>query len=415
MTARNRWLELLLIGVARMAMGVQFQTVGALGPLLVGRLVPDWTALGTLIGAYSLAGVAVALPAGWLLARFGDRRILLAGVALMTLGGAVVALAPGFGVALLGRLVAGGGSALLTIACTKRVLDRFAGRALAPAMGVMLSAWPVGIATALLVLPLVGEDVRLGLLGSAALCGLALPLLGWAVSSGVLPVGAEPVGAGPMGAMPERASPEGRRSPAPRIARLRPGEWGKLLAVGALWSTYNAAFAVLLGFAPAFLVAQGASPVEAGAVSSVVGWAILPLLPLGGALAERLGRPLLACAACILGMAAALLALVAGGPAMPLLIAFGLLSAPPASLIMTFLGRVLSPESRPFGVGIHYMMFYGGMAVLPALAGLLRDVTGVPATPILAAVGFLAASLAALAALGLSLRGPAAGPARPAR
>ncbi|MFC7472963.1 MFS transporter [Dankookia sp. GCM10030260] len=388
MTPRNRWLELLLIGVARIAMGVQFQAVGALGPLLVGNLVPDWTALGTLIGAYSLAGVAVALPAGWLLARFGDRRILLAGVALMTLGGVVVALAPGFGMALLGRLVAGGGSALLTIACAKRVLDRFAGPALAPAMGVMLSAWPVGIAAALLLLPLAGEDFRLGLAGSAALCGLALPLLAWAV--------------------PKGADPEGQRGPVARMARLLPGEWGGLLAVGALWAFYNAAFAVLLGFAPAFLVAQGASPAEAGAVASLVGWAILPLLPLGGALVERLGRPLLACAGCILGMAAALLGLVAGWPAVPMLVACGLLSAPPASLIMACLGRVLSPGSRPFGVGIHYMMFYAGMAVLPALAGLLRDVTGAPATPILAAVGFLGASLVALAALGVSLAAAAA-------
>ena len=401
MTARNRWLELLLIGVARMAMGVQFQTVGALGPLLVGRLVPDWTALGTLIGAYSLAGVAVALPAGWLLARFGDRRILLAGVALMTLGGAVVALAPGFGIALSGRLVAGSGAALLSIACAKRVLDRFGGPALAPAMGVMLSAWPVGIAAALLALPLAGEDVRLALAGSAAFCGLALPLLAWAVPRDhVL-----------EGGVLEGRVPEGRRGPVARMARLRPGEWRNLLVVGALWATYNAALAVLLGFAPAFLVAQGASPVEAGATASLVGWAILPLLPLGGALAERLGRPLLACAACILGMAAALLVLVAGGPAWLMLIAFGLLSAPPASLIMAFLGRVLSPASRPFGVGIHYMMFYGGMAVLPALAGLLRDVTGAPAMPILAAVGFLGAALGALAALGVSLRAAEAAPA----
>ena len=390
MTPRNRWLELVLIGLARIAMGVQFQAVGALGPLLVGTLVPDWTALGTLIGAYSLAGVAVALPAGWLLARFGDRRILLAGVALMTLGGVVVALAPGFGVALLGRFIAGGGSALLTIACAKRVLDRFAGPALAPAMGVMLSAWPIGIAAALLALPLAGEDFRLGLAGSATLCGLALPLLAWAI-------------------------PDGQRGPAVRMARLLPGEWRGLLAVGALWATYNAAFAVLLGFAPAFLVARGASPAEAGAVSSLVGWAILPLLPLGGALVERLGRPLLACAACMVGMAAALLGLVAGGPAVPLLIACGLLSAPPASLIMASLGRVLSPASRPLGVGIHYMMFYGGMAVLPALAGLLRDVTGAPETPILAAVGFLGASLGSLAALGFSLRVPLAISALPPR
>jgi len=386
MTPRNRWLELLLIGVARIAMGVQFQAVGALGPLLVGTLVADWTALGTLIGAYSLAGVAVALPAGWLLARFGDRRILLAGLGLMALGGLVLALAPDFGLALVGRLVAGGGSALLTIACAKRVLDRFAGPALAPAMGVMLSAWPIGIAAALLLMPLAGDAWRTGLLGSAALCALALPLLAWAVP------------AGPRGAVQP-------------MARLRRGEWAGLLAVGALWSSYNAAYAVLLGFAPAFLVARGASAAEAGAVASLVGWAILPLLPLGGALAERLGRPLLVCALCIAGMALALLALVAGAAAAPLLILVGLLAGPPASLIMAFLGRVLSPASRPFGVGIHYMMFYGGLAVLPPLAGLLRDLTGAPAAPVLAAAGFLGLALLALAALALSLRAAAAAPA----
>ncbi|MFZ4407068.1 MAG: MFS transporter [Paracraurococcus sp.] len=386
MTPRNRWLELLLIGVARIAMGVQFQAVGALGPLLVGTLVADWTALGTLIGAYSLAGVAVALPAGWLLARFGDRRILLAGLGLMALGGLVLALAPDFGLALVGRLVAGSGSALLTIACAKRVLDRFAGPALAPAMGVMLSAWPIGIAAALLLMPLAGDAWRTGLLGSAALCALALPLLAWAVP------------AGPRGAVQP-------------MARLRRGEWAGLLAVGALWSSYNAAYAVLLGFAPAFLVARGASAAEAGAVASLVGWAILPLLPLGGALAERLGRPLLVCALCIAGLALALLALVAGAAAAPLLILVGLLAGPPASLIMAFLGRVLSPASRPFGVGIHYMMFYGGLAVLPPLAGLLRDLTGAPAAPVLAAAGFLGLALLALAALALSLRAAAAAPA----
>jgi predicted MFS family arabinose efflux permease len=113
MGALNRWAELLLLGTARIAMGVQAQAVGALGPLLVGPLVPGYTALGSLIGAYALAGVALALPAGWLLARFGDTRILLAGLLLMILGGTVLAAAPadspwGFWVAVLGRLVAGG-------------------------------------------------------------------------------------------------------------------------------------------------------------------------------------------------------------------------------------------------------------------------------------------------------------------
>jgi MFS family permease len=403
MAPLNRWAELLLLGVARISMGVQFQTVGALGPLLVGPLVSDYAGLGSLIGAYSLAGVVLALPAGWLLSRYGETRILLVGLLLMTLGGGLLAAVPeasgwGIRVAMLGRLVSGSGATLLTVACAKLVLDRFSGQSLAPAMGVMLSAWPIGIALALVLLPAFGADWRMGLAASALLCGAALLALLWGLPA---------------------SPPMRREGPVARQPRLRPGEWLPLLAVGALWATYNAAFAVVLGFAPAFLVAQGESPQAAGAVSSLVSWAILPLLPLGGAIAERLGRPLLACAACILCMIAALLALVAGAPAWMALVAYGLLSGPPASLIMALLGRVLAPESRGFGVGIHYMMFYGGLALLPPVAGLLRDLTGAPAAPLLAGAGFLGLSFGSLVAVGLLIQRQAsmsaAAAARPAQ
>lgn len=80
--ALGRWGEVGVLAVARMSMGAQLQVVGALGPLLIGTLAADWAALGSLIGAYSLAGIFVALPAGMLLARFGDRPVLLAGVGL---------------------------------------------------------------------------------------------------------------------------------------------------------------------------------------------------------------------------------------------------------------------------------------------------------------------------------------------
>nr|WP_256476127.1 MFS transporter [Siccirubricoccus soli] len=363
-------------------MGLQFQSVGALGPFLLGVLAADYAELGSLIGAYSLVGVLVALPAGWLIARIGDRRALLAALALMAAGGLALALAPGFALAMVGRLVAGGGASVLAIICAKRVLDRFQGKEVAPAMGVMLSAWPVGIGLALLVLPLFGGEWRLGLLAAALLPVLAFPALWWAVP----------------------ASPPAAPPGAPRMARLQHGEWPRLLAVSLAWASYNACFAVALGFAPALLVARGAAPAEAGAIASLIGFAILPLLPIGGALGERFGRPLLVCALCILACIAALLAWVAGAPAVACLAAYGLISAPPAALIMAQLGRVLSPASRPFGVGVYYTLFYAGMALLPPLAGWLRDTTGKPEAPILAAVVFLGVSLLALAPLGRAAR-----------
>lgn len=376
----GRWGEVGVLALARMSMGAQLQVVGALGPLLIGGLVADWAALGSLIGAYSLAGVFVALPAGWLLARVGDRAVLLGGVGLMALGGVLLALAPDFALALAGRLVSGVGGALLTIAGAKMVLDRFSGAAVALAMGLMLMAWPFGIGLALLVLPWLGTEWRAGLWLSAGFCSLAFLLLAASVR-----------GAGPQAAA--------RR----RMWLLR-AEWRPLLALGVVWAGYNASFAVAVGFTPSFLVAQGMSLAEAGALASLIGFSILPLQPMGGAIAERLGRPMLVCMLCLLGMVAALVAAAAGAPAWIALPAFGLLAAPPSSLIMAFAGRALSAESRAFGMGVHYTLFYLGLALLPPFAGFVRDLSGAPAAPLLTAAGFLAVCITALGAYAAAMR-----------
>lgn len=369
----NRWAELAILAASRAAMGAQFQVVGALGPLLIGALAADWAQLGTLIGAYSASGILVALPAGMVMARLGDRAVLLLGVGLMALGGVVLALAAGFGMAMAGRLVSGIGGALLAIACAKMVLDRFSGPALSPALGLMLVAWPCGIGIALLALPLLGADWRAGLWLSAAVCAASFIPLWFALPKGD--------GAG--------------AAPARRGGLLR-SEWGPLLSAGAIWGFYNAAFVVALGFTPALLVTRGWTAEAAGGVTALVSFGILPLLPMGGALAERMGRPLLVTIACMLGMAGCLLAVVAGLSPWPWLLAFGVLAAPPASLVMAMVGRALSAPSRAFGMGVHYTLFYGSLAALPPLAGLARDVTGAPAAPLLAGVVFLGVALAAV-------------------
>lgn len=372
MTLR-RWSEVGVLSLARVSMGAQLQVVGALGPLLIGNLVADWAALGTLIGAYSLAGIFVALPAGWLLARFGDRAVLLTGVGLMGLGGVILAASDGFSLALGGRVLSGTGGALLTIAGAKMVLDRFTGASVALAMGLMLMAWPFGIGLALITLPLLGDAWRAGLWLSAAFCGMAFVLVAVTMR-----------GSGPATAAHRRLG-------------LHRHEWRPLLALGVVWAGYNAAFAVAVGFTPALFVARGLGVAEAGALASLIGFSILPLQPMGGAIAERLGRPMLVTVLCILGMVVALVLTALGAPPWLTLPAFGLLAAPPSSLIMAFAGRVLSPESRAFGMGLHYTLFYVGLAMLPPFAGFMRDATGAPEAPLLTAAVFLAVCLTALA------------------
>ncbi len=172
MSARN-WGEVGVLAMARMSMGAQLQVIGALGPLLVGTLVADWASLGTLMGAYSLAGIVVALPAGSCSRGFRSGVVLLTGVGLMGLGGILLAMAPDFAMALVGRAVSGIGGTLLTITGAKMVLDRFSDATVALAMGLMLMAWPFGIGLALMVAPAVRPGLAGWALGSA--CSAASP------------------------------------------------------------------------------------------------------------------------------------------------------------------------------------------------------------------------------------------------
>ena len=82
-----RWRCLAALTLARAAMGFQFQSIAAVAPLICDGLGLDKTQLGWLIGLYLLPGVAFALPGGLLGRRFGDKRLVLVGLALMGIGG----------------------------------------------------------------------------------------------------------------------------------------------------------------------------------------------------------------------------------------------------------------------------------------------------------------------------------------
>jgi MFS family permease len=82
-----RWKILAVLTLARTAMGFQFQVVTAAGTGLTQTFDLTGATLGLLIGLYLLPGIAVAIPGGWLGQRFGDKRVVLAGLAMMA-GGA---------------------------------------------------------------------------------------------------------------------------------------------------------------------------------------------------------------------------------------------------------------------------------------------------------------------------------------
>jgi MFS family permease len=162
---KQLWLILATLTLARTTMGFQFQSVAAVGPVLTSESIISYTELGVLIGIYLLPGALFAIPGGWFGKRFGDKRVVLTGLAMMTLGGATLAISEVYEVMFVGRLVSGLGAVLLNVLVTKMVTDWFAEHRIATAMGVLISSWPLGIAIALLTLSPLESWIGLRLTG----------------------------------------------------------------------------------------------------------------------------------------------------------------------------------------------------------------------------------------------------------
>lgn len=359
---------LAVVFVARLVMGIQFQSIGSLGPRIIADLDLSYAQLGWLIGLYSLPGLVIAGPAGWLGGRWGEKRVAVGALALMTVGALVTAVSHEFTLACIGRVLSGIGSIVVNTVFAKMVSDWFRGKEIATAMAVMLTAWPAGIGLSLVSLSALATTTswRAGLFATAAYAALALVLVGALYR--------RPAG-------PSDAS-------ATRGARLTRDEIVLSTLGGITWGGFNAAFLVFVGFAPALLVAHGASSAAAAATVSLTLWMSIVTIPLGGFIGDRVGRRdaaiimgSVASAACIaaLPLTSSSLAWCAG-----LAIVFALMPG----AIMSLLPVRIRPEVLATAFGVFYSIYYAFIAVAQPIAGMLRDLTGGAAPPV-----FFAAAL----------------------
>ena len=153
-----RWIALAVLTTARASMGYQFQSLAAVSPLLIDEFGLGYADVGFLIGLYFLPGMALAMPGGLLGQRFGDKRIVLVGLALMTFGGFCAALAESYGLLVVGRLLSGFGAVLLNVLMAKMITDWFANREIVLAMAIFINSFPIGIGLALLSLGWIAES-----------------------------------------------------------------------------------------------------------------------------------------------------------------------------------------------------------------------------------------------------------------
>ena len=364
----NRWAILAVLFTARISVAVGFQAVAAILPFLIADLGLTYAQAGTLIGLFMLPGILLAIPAGWLGARFGDKPVALSGLAAMVIGSVMVAQAGTFAEAAVGRVVGGCGAIVLNVLLAKMTTDWFAGHEIATAMGYLTSSWPLGLALAMAIFgwwaTIAGWPAVL--YATAAISALGFALLATAYSR-------------------------------PRTAATTPGGSGFRIArpglelaalAGIVWGTFNASAVIFVSFAPTFLIEQGWSAPSANSVASLLVWLCVPLILLGGHIADRTGHGELVIAGSTLVTGLLMAAMPLTPAPLVILVLVGVVWAAPAGPIMA-LPQILPVDERAAGFGVFFTVFYLGMTTLPPAAGWLLDLARDPAAPLLFAAAIM--------------------------
>lgn len=351
-----RWRILALLFAARVGLGFQFQTMGAVGGELSDAFGLDNAQVGLMIGLFMAPGLFLALPAGFS-GRFASDRLLAGlGLGALALGSGLSAMAAdpaGIGV---GRMLSGAGFLFATLSFTKMVADWFEGREIATAMSILVMSWPFGIA--------------MGQVGHTWLAGL----YGWRVPFAVAAIWCAVAALAVLTLY--RAPHDLPSRTASRIKGLLPREWGLVVLAGFAWGVFNAGYVVYLSFGPTMLEAQGLGTLAAASVISVGSWLMILSGAACGQIADRFGRRETILAVCMAGAVLALMLLSLPGAGLAASLLFGLVGMAPAGVIMALAGQAVAPERRAFGMGVFFTVYYAIMTASPPVAGLLLDRTG---------------------------------------
>ncbi|MEO1119987.1 MAG: MFS transporter [Pseudomonadota bacterium] len=357
-----RWRILLLLFLARVGLGLQFQTLGSVGDDLVAVFGLDYVAIGAMIGFFMAPGLFLTLPAGYAARFLSDRVLTGVGLAALALGGALSGMATDSWMIGAGRLLAGAGFVFANLYLTKMTADWFVGKEIATAMSILVMSWPLGIA-----IGQVGHewlaaavDWRWPFFVASSYCAL--------FAAGLLTLYRQPS---------EQAS-----ATASTPSKLSMGELRLILLAGAAWAVFNAGYVVYLTFGPLALETQGADPFEAAAIISIGSWVMIFSGALCGYITDRTGRPDAVLVICILGAIIAMGLLAVDGAGLPASLLFGLIGMAPAGVIMALSGEAMRPENRAFGMGVFFSVYYAVMAAAPPIAGWIYDQTGEPFYPL---------------------------------
>jgi MFS family permease len=340
-----------------LAFAVTLQMIPPILGTLINTLGMSHTQAGALMGLFTLPGIFLALPGGYLSDLMGTRRVGLMGLALMTTGTFVmIPLDPTF--LYLGRILAGVGAAILVVVAPQIISQRFLGRELGLAMGFFNTAVPLGTILAFNVMGAMGESFGIWVVitstGGLSFIGLTAFYL----------IFADEESSGPGG-------PSGSLSFSIR------GLGKKIWIVALVWALFNISLLSFFTFGIDFFTSCGYDPKIAGFISSIPMIVSIILAPLAGLALDRFGwriMPLfmggILCGVSIL--------LIFHDPLRALIWAImlgvGVSIIPP--VIFTLAGEVVPKDRIGLGFGLLSTIFNIGVFFGIPMIGSLRDIAG---------------------------------------
>ena len=361
--AAYAWVVLAAVFVASVAAPVNQFKVPPVMPALIRDFGLDMTSAGMLMSVFSLAGLAVAFPAGALLSRVGCKLASLGALALVIAGSLAGTFAGSDGALLACRALEGAGMALLGVTAPVAVAAWFPPEHRGLPMGIW-SAWvSTGVILMMNVSPLVtppGQWTPTWWLGT-----------GFAVAALVFFAA--------LHRDPGTAAGEGGGE------SLR-AMFKEALAIRDVWLIslclfcFNIMVLALNTFFPTYLVrVHGLPMAEADFLSSLPNAVMLVSCPLGGWIADRTGARKAVFSGCLalLGLwwiVAFRLPAVLMAPALAV---FGLLAGPVITTIITALPEaVRRPALIGFGMSLLMFWHHLGEFAGPVYFGEMLDRTG---------------------------------------
>lgn len=344
--------------------------------------------LSAIMSVFPFVGVFGGIAAGLLVRRWGDRRLLIAGLVALGVASVAGAAADSFAVLLATRVAEGVGFVIVVVAAPA-VLNRVTPPASRTVVfGLWSTFMPAGIALSMVVGPLLG-GWRSGWVTVAVLTFAAAAALPMTTSAGARDDAHAPrVGAALRDVVASRAT--------------------TLLALA--FATYNVQFFAAMTFLPVFLMQRlGVSVGAAGLIAAaIVASCVIGNLTAGWLLA-RGARPGIVMAATSVAIGAAGAGLFAAATPAPVAVALGFAFSAiagllPATILACAPMSVPSPSLAPLGIGWVVQGNYLGQVIGPLAIGTIVGALGWSG-----GIALMIAAAVAGAALGLSLlREPAA-------